>query len=159
MKVKKYIKEYREITLVVILFFLQLFFLKLSFFIESYHFLFLFFFFNIILVPGYLLSKTIFDDLSLPGYALFTFVFGTAVTFLVLMIFALFHLDIFFIGIVMPSLSLILALLRKINPSILANAGRAQFELPGISKRSRIILFLLLIFVTILIISHGDPLL
>ncbi|MDZ7859571.1 MAG: hypothetical protein U5O15_02685 [Candidatus Krumholzibacteriota bacterium] len=157
-KAKKYIKENWEIALVVLLLLMHMFFLKFSFSIGYYPFLFLFFFFSIILLPGYLFTKTIFGDLDLPGYTLLSFLFGTVFTFLLLMIFALFHLDIFFIGILMPALSLFLALFRKIISSSFTKAGLVQFDLPGFSTQSRIILLFLLIFVVILIIGHGDPL-
>ena len=147
-----------EIALVVALLLLQLILIKFSASVPSHRFLFIFFFFNMIIVPGYLISRMIFPVIEIPVRVLLAFVFGTAIVFMLLMIFAFFHVDVFFLGIVVPVLSVILVIGGKRIPSSFTDKLEDSTIPRRISRRNLVILLCLLAFVVTLIIAHGDPL-
>ena len=147
-----------EIALVVALLLLQLILIKFSASVPSHRFLFIFFFFNMIIVPGYLISRMIFPVIEIPVRVLLAFVFGTAIVFMLLMIFAFFHVDVFFLGIVVPVLSVILVIGGKRIPSSFTDKLEDSTIPRRVSRRDLVILLCLLAFVVTLIIAHGDPL-
>jgi hypothetical protein len=146
--------KYRGTILVLMLYVLQLVMIKFSTSVPSYHFLFLFFFFNLILVPGYFLSGFFFHRIEFPGRVLLAFVFGTAILFVFLLICALLRLDLFYVGIVVPVVSVVLSIIPRAH-------GETGIEslTAAVSGRDQVILLSLIIFVIVLIFAHGDPML
>lgn len=127
--------------------------------VPSHHLLFIFFFINMILVPGYFLSRFFFARIDLPGRLLLAFIFGTSIIFSILMILALFRLDLFYLGIAVPAMSVILSLgmIRRENDTSDVNVERRWPS--AVSRRDQILLLLILLSAGILIIAKGDPML
>jgi len=155
--IKGYIRDYGEVLIAAALFLLQILLISFPAWAGSHRLLFLFFFFNMALFPGFLLTRSLFGRSDLPVTALMTFVSGTALTFAVLIVFTLFDLNIYLAGFIMPGISLVIALLRKICPSLPTIPDIWRFNPPPASSRTEAILFILLLFVVILIVSSGDP--
>ena len=122
--------------------------------IPAHRVLFLFFFFSLVILPGYLAASILFPRARIYYVLLFSLVLGTAQVFILLLVFSVFSFDIFFISILVPALTLVLALFRY--------HGRFDgFDLPNNSPLSNtviIIMFLLVILVSILTLGIGDAL-
>lgn len=143
------------ITFIVIAHFILL---AASRYIPSQRFLFAFYFVSLVFVPGYLLSAIFSPGTNLPVKIIVSAVFGTALLYLILIVFALFRFDIFFVGIVVPIISLALVLLfrfRVLKPY--QTGGALGGSLPPIPAAVSIVLVILIVFATVLILKTGDP--
>ena len=87
--------------------------------VPSHGLLFVFFFSSLILVPGYFICRILFSGLRAPGLLFFMFVFGAAFDFMLLTVFAIFRLDLFYLGILVPVLSVGLSLVPRPRGRIL----------------------------------------
>lgn len=150
-------KSGKETVALLILTLVHLILLRFPSLVPSHRLLFIFFFFYLVLVPGYLVSRIIFGKPALPVLSLFSLVFGTAHIFLLLFIFALFHLEIYYIGIVIPVLMLVALLIRRTG-RVFPEHESLSSNLPGSTKSSQLVLLLLIVFVIVIINNYGAPL-
>jgi hypothetical protein len=120
--------------------------------IPAHRLLFLFFFFSLVVLPGYLAASILFPRARIYYTLLFSLVLGTAQIFILLMIFSVFSLDIFYISMLVPILTLALVFYRF-------RGTFNGFDLPNNSPLSTtviIIMFLVVILVSILTLGIGD---
>lgn len=128
--------------------------------IPSQRFLFIFYFIFLVFVPGYSLSAVLFPGKNLPMKVVTSVVFGTALMYVVLFVFNLFRLDIFYIGIVMPVITVALARLHPFwIPDTRDEHEEHESPPPPIPRMITVLLFILVVFACVLVIRSGDPLL
>ncbi len=155
----RYVERYGGFALVAALSILQLVLIRYSASIPSHEFLFLFYFFNMILLPGHILSRMFIVHAPFPVRLLLAFLFGTAAAFVLLILFLVLHLDIFFLGIVVPVLSVILSATGRSRASSTRESIDAPDNFSTVPVPYQLILLGLAFFVVTLILVHGDPLL
>lgn len=108
-------------------------------------------------MPGYFVSTAIMPGKNLPLTILAAAIFGTALMYITLTIFAGFHLDIYFIGYVMPIISVALALLYRLRNAHGRTAREGYITgLPAIPAPVAVLLAVLLVFACLLIIWAAD---
>jgi hypothetical protein len=124
--------------------------------VPSQQLLFIFFFFSMICVPGYLLSLRI--RTNIPFRLLLSFVLGTALLFILFIIFALFHWHLYYSGLVMPIVTIVLAVFalgrRKRRGDYSSRTGIAPYS-AGRAATAGIVI--LIIIAAILVLTIGDP--
>jgi hypothetical protein len=137
-------------------------FLLLNFFkyvIPSHRFLFICFFLYIVMLPGYLATLRIAPWTKGTLRVLASFIFGTAISFAVLFIAALFHLDIRIIGVLIPAVVITLALWGKFRQTTSAtNAPGEYTDIPRDGWLPTAVLIILIVAVSLMILTTGDPL-
>ncbi len=140
------------VAIIVVAHFLLLF---LAESIPSQKFLFLFFFLSLVIFPGFILAKILFPVARFYLKLLISFILGTALFFVLLIIFSVLDLDIFYLSIVGPLLTIALSL-------YLYYGSFSGFEFPNNQPLSRpvmILMVIILIFISIITLVVGDPLL
>ena len=147
-----------RIVLLIILA-LHFVFLALSSRIPSHSFLFLFYFISMVLIPGFIFTGRIKFCTNISLRVLMSFVVGTSLFYLILLIFAIFRLDIRYIGLVVPIIALVPLLTdwsgRTTN--FLAIGGKDDSPI-AVSRRHTAVLLFLMVVVSFLILSVGDNL-
>ncbi|UCF05088.1 MAG: hypothetical protein JSV33_14385 [bacterium] len=122
--------------------------------------LFLFYFLNLVIVPGYLLSRILYTGKHVLFSAILSFLSGTVLLYLILTLFAILRWNIVFAGIAVPCISLILTVLSVagyIGPK--TAGGRLLVTLPTARHAHGIVVAALLLVATVLVLRTGDPLL
>jgi hypothetical protein len=127
--------------------------------IPSQRFLFLYFFFYLVIVPGYLLAARFLPWSSGFVRLLVSFVMGTGLAFAFLFVIALFRWDIRILGFCVPPVVVVLSLLHRPR----ARSGEERGDTapppwPSTGKAEQAVLIALLLGVSLLILSTGDPL-
>lgn len=146
-------------VLIVALSVIHLILLRFSSSIPSHGFLFSFYFLYIVLLPGYILSAGILGRAGVPLRALLSLVMGTAHLFLILILFSVFHWDIYYIGIVVPVIVMLLTLLR--GRGVLPPRTERHYTADATARTSPLtgsLLALLLVTAAALVLRTGDPL-
>lgn len=127
--------------------------------IPSHRFLFGFFFLYIVMLPGYLTTLRIAPWTTGTLRVLTTFIFGTAISFAVLFIAALFRLDIRIIGVLTPVIVIALALWGKFRQEVSAASASDEYAvIPRDGRLPTTILTILIVAVSLMILLIGDPL-
>lgn len=128
--------------------------------IPSHRFLFSFFFFYLVIVPGYLLAARFLPWTAGFLRALASFIMGTALCFAFLFVIALFRWDIRLLGYCVPPVVIVLSLLHR--PPDRSGEAMGKTPLtpwPSAGATERAALIALILGVSILILLTGDPLL
>lgn len=137
-------------------------FLVLNFFnhvMPSHRFLFICFFLYIVMLPGYLATLRIAPWTKGTLRVLSSFIFGTAISFVVLFMAALFRLDIRIIGILTPAIVIALALWGKFRQKTSAASAPGEYtDIPRDGWLPTAILVILIVAVSLMILLTGDPL-
>jgi len=145
-------RDYRLIVTVCVLTAVHFLLVFLAGWIPGHRFLFLFFIFSLVILPGYLGARILFPRARIYYTLLISLILGTAQIFTLLLIFSVFSLDIFYISILVPVLSLFLAYYR--------NRGSFNgFDMPNNLPLSRALLVIMLavtVVVSILTLGIGD---
>lgn len=116
-----------------------------------------FFFVTTVMVPGYIAAQSISPVRSIYLKVLLSFLYGTAISYILLTVFSIFSFDIVIIGLILPVASAVMLILR-IAGRIVSPAGRADDHVPADdrSKAAPLILLVLLIAATVLVLYQGD---
>ncbi len=123
-------------------------------FVPGQRILFLFFFFTLVILPGYFASSILFPRARFYYTLLFSLVLGTAQVFLLLLVFSIFGFDIFYLSLLVPVITLSLAFYKY-------RGSFGGFDLPRNSPLSPTVIILMIalaILVSILTIGVGDAL-
>ncbi|MCK4237275.1 MAG: hypothetical protein KAX38_09160 [Candidatus Krumholzibacteria bacterium] len=96
--------------------------------------------------------------MNIPFRALLSLVVGTAYLYLIILVFAIFRWNIYYIGILVPIISLVLISLRAVGVSRpLEKTVSDPLSMPPIPSRTGILLFIILALVSVMILKTGDP--
>jgi len=120
---------------------------------------FIFFFVVMVIMPGYIVASAVFPGIRFYIKFLFSMVFGTAILFLLIFLAALFGVDLIHIAYLNPVFSI--ALILFLRRSLGTESSERQEAIPDypLSRPVMIIMTLILLSVTVIIITVGDPLL
>ena len=134
--------------------------LRFSNAIPFHRMLFVFFFLNLVMIPGYIVSKIFFSEINILFRVAFSFLMGAAFFYLLLLVFSVFDLDVYYIGVLIPAVSLILvlAVVTGYIP-VLKNNDLSGKEILFVPARILVLFLALIVFVTIIILYSGDSLL
>ncbi len=143
----------------LIIFAIHFVFLALSSKIPSHSFLFLFYFISMVMIPGFIFTGRIRSCRNFSLRVLMSFVVGTGLFYLILLIFAIFRLSIRYIGLVVPIIALapLLADWSGRTTDLLGIGRKDDFPI-GVSRGHTAILLFMMVFVSFLILSIGDDL-
>ncbi|MDD4857367.1 MAG: hypothetical protein PHD74_04580 [Candidatus Krumholzibacteria bacterium] len=128
-------------------------------YIPSHRLLFTFFFLYTIMLPGYLAALRFSPWAKGVLRVLTSFVFGTMIAYSILFIAALFHLDVRLFGLIIPVIVLALGVWLGLRPADRDDTGVAsRMESGPLSRAPAAILIALIVAVSLMVISRGDPL-
>ncbi|HER44034.1 MAG TPA: hypothetical protein ENO08_06205, partial [Candidatus Eisenbacteria bacterium] len=122
--------------------------------ISGHWLLFIFFFFSLVILPGYLASSILFPRARIYYTLLSSLVLGTAQIFILLVIFSVLDLDIYYLSLLVPVLTLSLAF-------YLYRGSFSGFDLPQNKPLSPTVIMIMLavvILISVLTLGIGDAL-
>jgi hypothetical protein len=127
--------------------------------LPAHRLLFVCFYLYAVMLPGYLAARLAAPRVTGTPRLLASFVFGTALAFAVLLIAAVFRLDIRILGVAAPVLAVSLAAWERSRGRDEAGEANDGEPMPREGTWTRIVLIGILIAVALLILFGGDPLL
>jgi hypothetical protein len=146
-----------HLSIVLTAIFLSLVFLNGH--IGSHRLLFACFFLYTVMLPGYLAALRFSQWTKGVLRVLTSFIFGTMIAYAILFIAALFHLDVRLFGLITPVIVLALSFWMQFRPTDRDDEGITDHMETGPGSRApTAILIALIIAVSLMVISRGDPL-
>ncbi|MBN2184284.1 MAG: hypothetical protein JW746_03050 [Candidatus Krumholzibacteriota bacterium] len=122
--------------------------------------LFIFFFLTMVMIPGDIIFRAFFAKISVFFRILFSFLTGTAVFYLYLIIFAIFRWDIKWIGIFIPLTGFLVLVIRQSIGG--GETGSSEYKTPpNVYTPVSVAILMVIIFISItaLLIYYEDPIL